>query len=116
MWIQLGYPKRATELKIVQRHSSEYELSPALLEHVLELVHHTREDPIVESPASIRSSIGLARLAAERARRLGQPVDNVLLAEAARMVMTEAIKLKPGRDVEKYLDSLLEKVLGTKGR
>jgi MoxR-like ATPase len=116
VWIKLDYPKRATELKIVQKHSSEYELAPALLEQVLELVHHTREDPIVESPASIRSSIGMARLAAERARRLQKPVDNTVLAEAARMVLTEAIKMKPGRDVEKYLDSLLEKVLGTKGR
>lgn len=116
VWIKLGYPKRATELKIVQKHSSEYELPPALLEQVLELVHHTREDPIVESPASIRSSIGMARLAAERARRQDKAVDNTTLAEAARMVLTEAIKMKPGRDVEKYLDSLLEKVLGTKGR
>lgn len=116
VWIKLGYPKRATELKIVQKHSSEYELPPALLEQVLELVHHTREDPIVESPASIRSSIGMARLAAERARRQEKAVDNTTLAEAARMVLTEAIKMKPGRDVEKYLDSLLEKVLGTKGR
>ena len=116
VWIKLGYPKRATELKIVQKHSAEYELPPALLEQVLELVHHTREDPIVESPASIRSSIGMARLAAERARRLETSVDNATLAEAARMVLAEAIKLKPGRDVEKYLDSLLEKSLGTKGR
>jgi MoxR-like ATPase len=116
VWVKLGYPKRATELKIVQKHSAEYELAPALLEQVLELVHQTREDPIIESPASIRSSIGMARLAAERARRLQQPVDNTILAEAARMVLGEAIKLKPGRDVEKYLDSLLEKSLGTKGR
>ncbi len=116
VWVKLDYPKRATEMKIVETHSSEYQLSPAHIELVLELVHQTREDPIVETPASIRSSIGMARLAAERARRLNRPIDNTILAQAGRMVLGEAIRMKPGRDIEKYLDSLLQKSLGTAGR
>lgn len=115
VWIKLGYPKRSTELEIVKMHASEYQLSPAQLELVLELVQQTREDPIVESPASIRSSIGLARLAAERARRLGRGIDNTILAYAARLVLREALGMKPGRDVDKYLDSLLTKSLGCTG-
>ena len=71
VWIQLGYPSKATELKIVRSHCGEYELPPARMEAVLELIHATREDPSIEQPASIRSSIGIARLAAERARRQG---------------------------------------------
>jgi MoxR-like ATPase len=115
VWVQLGYPKRATEQKIVASHAGEYELSPAHLEIVLELVASTREDPAIEQPASIRSSIGIARLAGERARRVGSAVDNTILAQAARLVLTEAIKMKPGRTVESYLENLLIRVLGTSG-
>lgn len=115
VWIRLEYPKRATELKIVERHCSEYALTPAQLELILELVEQTRNDPAIESPASIRSSIGIARFAAERARRLGTAVDHKLLAHAARLVLSEAIRLKPGRNLEHYLDSLLTKTLGATG-
>lgn len=115
VWVQLGYPKRATEQKIVSGHAAEYDLTPAQLELVLELVASTREDPAIEQPASIRSSIGMARLAGERARRTGAPIDNTILAQAARLVLTEAIKMKPGRTVESYLDNLLVRVLGTSG-
>ena len=114
VWVQLGYPSRAIEQRIVESKTREYELQPGQLELVLELVHHTRDDPAVEAPASIRSTIGVARLAAQRARREKVPVDNRILAESARMVLTEAVGLKPGRDIEKYLDSLLAKVLGVK--
>jgi MoxR-like ATPase len=112
VWVQLGYPSRAIETRIVESKTREYELPPGQLELVLELIHHTRDDPAVEAPASIRSSIGIARLAGERARRLKSKVDHRLLADAARAVLTEAVRLKPGRDLEKYLDSLLHKVLG----
>lgn len=113
VWVQLGYPKRATEQKIVARQCGEYDLSASHLELVLELVGSTREDPAVDQPASIRSSIGIARLAAQRARRLGVPLDNAVLAAASRLVLTEAIKMKPGRQVDSYLDNLLLRVLGT---
>jgi MoxR-like ATPase len=115
VWVRLGYPKRSTELQIVQKHCGEYEVPPTMLELILEMVHHTREDPAVEAAASIRSSIAVARLAAERARRKGSALNNQMVAEAARLVLTEALTMKPGRNREKYLDSLLTKVLGTKG-
>jgi MoxR-like ATPase len=115
VWIQLGYPRRAVENKIVRSHCGEYELSAARIESVLELVHSTREEPAVEQPASIRSSIGIARLAAERAKRLGVAVDNTIVAQAAQLVLTEAIKMKPGRSVQSYLENLLTRVLGTTG-
>jgi MoxR-like ATPase len=115
VWVQLGYPKRAVEQKIVRSHCAEYDLPPARIEAILELVHSTREEPAVEQPASIRSSIGIARLASERARRLGVPVDNTILAQSAQLVLTEAIKMKPGRTVQSYLENLLTRVLGTTG-
>jgi MoxR-like ATPase len=115
VWVQLGYPKRAVEQKIVRTHSGEYELTAARIESILELVHSTREEPAVEQPASIRSSIGIARLSAERAKRLGVAVDNTIVAQAAQLVLSEAIKMKPGRSVQSYLENLLTRVLGTTG-
>lgn len=115
VWVQLGYPKKATELKIVRSHCAEYEVPPTRVESILELIHSTREDPAVEQAASIRSSIGIARLAGERARRLNVPVDNTLIAQSARMILSEALQMKPGRAVDSYLDNLLTRVLGTTG-
>ncbi len=114
VWYQLGYPNRSTEQKIVQTHCSEYELSDAQIELILEMIDHTRNDPAVETPASIRSSIGIARLAAERARRLNNALDNSMLSQAAGLVLMEAVKMKPGRNVEKYINSLVSKTLGVK--
>ena len=56
-----------------------------------------------------------ARLAAERAKRLGVAVDNAIVAQAAQLVLTEALKMKPGRSVGSYLENLLTRVLGTTG-
>jgi MoxR-like ATPase len=115
VWVELGYPTKATELKIVTARCGEYEIGAAQLELVLDLVAATRLDPAVERAASIRSSIGIARLAAERAKRLGQTVDNAVLAQASRLVLTRAITMKPGRTLSKYLDSLLARTLGNTG-
>jgi MoxR-like ATPase len=115
VWIQLGYPKRAVEQKIVEQHCAEYALQPKQIELVLELVHKTREDAAVAQPASIRSSIGMARLAAERAKRLGKPLDNAVLAQAGKLVLKEALLMKPGKEVGPYLDALFNEILGTAG-
>ena len=66
--------------------------------------------------ASIRSSIGIARLAGQRSMRLGTDVDNGILADAARLILQEAIQMKPGRDIESFLDSVLSRNLGVKGK
>jgi len=115
VWIQLGYPKKAVEQKIVEQHCGEYMLQPKQIELVLEIVHKTRDDVAVAQPASIRSSIAMARLAAERAKRVGRPVDNQLLGQAGKLVLREALQMKPGRDVEPYLDALFMEILGTAG-
>ena len=112
VWYNLGYPSKAIEQKIVQAQSSEYELKPAQIELILQLIEFTREDPAVETAASIRSSIGIARLSAQRAKRLNCELSNQVIAEAARLILTEALKMKPGRNLDHYLDSLLKKVLG----
>ena len=115
VWVELGYPRKATELKIVRAKCGEYDLPAAQLELVLKLVAATREDPIVERPASIRTTIGIARLAAERAKRQGTPIDSRVLAQAASLILPQSLRMKPGRKLGKYLESLLTRVLGTTG-
>lgn len=115
VWIQLGYPKRGVEQKIVEQHCTEYSLAPKQIELVLEIIHKTRDDAAVAQPASIRSSIGMVRLAAERAKRMGKPVDNALLAQAGKLVLKEALQMKPGKEVGPYLDALFNELLGTSG-
>jgi MoxR-like ATPase len=115
VWIQLGYPKKSVEQKIVEQHCSEYKLSAKHVELILQIVHKTRDDAAVAQPASIRSSIGVARLAAERAKRGGKPVDNATIAQAGRLILAEAIQMKPGKDVGPYLDALFTEILGTSG-
>jgi hypothetical protein len=55
----------------------------------------------------------MVRLAAERAKRMGRPVDNQLLAQAGKLVLREALQMKPGREVESFLDGLFTEILGT---
>lgn len=112
VWIELGYPSKAIEHQIVSTHCSEYSVSPAHIEMILELVAQTREDPSVETPASIRSSIGMARFAAERSKRLGVELDNRVLAQAAQLTMSEAIRMKPGRNRDEFLVRIVKRVLG----
>ena len=116
VWIQLDYPDKHIEQKILVHNCAEYDLKPAQVELILNIVHETRENPTVEVPASIRSSIGVARMAAERARRLEKDLDNTTLADVARLVLREAITMKPGRDIDSFLDSALTRNFGTKGK
>jgi len=112
VWIELGYPKKAIEHQIVASHCSEYSVSPNHIELILELVSQTRSDPSVEVAASIRSSIGMARLAAQRAKRLGVELDNRGLAKAVKLTLAEAIRMKPGRNVDEFLTRIVKRVLG----
>ena len=71
-----------------------------------------RNDPDVESPPSLRTSIGLARFIGERASRMKKDVDNALIASCARLILREGIEMKPGRDVDAFLKKLLTRVVG----
>lgn len=116
VWIHLDYPKRSIEQRIVKINVSEYSLPSSIIENCLELIAHTRNDPAIETPASIRSTIGLARLTAERAKRLGTSPDAHILADSAHLILKESIKLKPGRNVDSYISNLCKQVLGTEGK
>lgn len=112
VWIHLDYPPRSLEQKIMMANCPEYQLSALTQEKIIELMLKCREDPMVERPPSLRTSIGLARFVSERAKRLNVTVDNKLLAESANLILPDAMELKPGRDIYAFMKKLLTTVVG----
>lgn len=112
VWIHLDYPSRALEQKILETNCPEYTLPAMVQEKVLELMVQCREHPDVQSPPSLRTSIGLARLVGQRSRRTGATPDNTLIAECARLVLRDSIEMHPGRDLDGFVKKLLADVLG----
>ncbi len=112
VWIHLDYPSKALELKIMNTNCPEYKLDPTTQEKILEFMNQCRNDPEVEAPPSLRTSIGLARFIGERAKRLNKPVDNTLIANCAKFVLRDSIELKPGSEIDTFLKKLLTRVVG----
>jgi len=112
VWVHMDYPPRSLEQKIMVSNCPEYQLSALTQEKIIELMLKCRDDPVVERPPSLRTSIGLARFVSERAKRLKIKVDNKLLAESANLILPEAIELKPGRDIKGFMKKLLTEVIG----
>ncbi len=112
VWIHMGYPPRSLEQKIMVANCPEYKLSALTQEKILEIMIQCREDPAIEKPPSLRTSIGLARFVSERASRLNQTVDNKLIAESAKLILPDSVELRPGANVNSFLKKVLTKVVG----
>ena len=112
VWIHMGYPPRSLEQKIMVANCPEYKLSALTQEKILEIMIQCRDDPAIEKPPSLRTSIGLARFVSERASRLNQTVDNKLIAESAKLILPDSLELRPGADVNSFLKKVLTKVVG----
>jgi nitric oxide reductase NorQ protein len=103
VWIHLGYPPKSLEQKIMVSNCPEYNLSALTQEKIIELMVQCRNDPVVERPPSLRTSIGLARFVSQRAQRLNTKVDNKLIAESARLILQDSLELRPGRNIDQFI-------------
>lgn len=112
VWIHLNYPPRSLEQKIMVVNCPEYQLSALTQEKIIELMIKIREDPMVENPPSLRTSIGIARFVSQRAKRLNISVDNKLIAECAKLILPDSIELRPGRDINNFIKKMLTSVIG----
>ncbi|TXT62964.1 MAG: MoxR-like ATPase [Promethearchaeota archaeon] len=112
VWIHLGYPPKSLEQKIMVSNCPEYNLSALTQEKIIELMVQCRNDPVVERPPSLRTSIGLARFVSQRAQRLNTKVDNKLIAESARLILQDSLELRPGRNIDQFIKKILTKVVG----
>ncbi|MEM2142899.1 MAG: MoxR family ATPase [Candidatus Thorarchaeota archaeon] len=116
VWIRLNYPRKETEIEIIRANCSEYQLSDEALNEIYALVSATRSNNDIETPASIRAGVSIARLSAQMARRRGDNyVDREIIAEAASRVLSGALRFRPGIDPSRGVENIIRQVL-TLGR
>ena len=110
-WIRLGYPSRATELEIIKVNNPELGLSDNALGKIYEIVLATRENPNIESPASPRASIFLARLVNKYLDRFDN--EEVAIKFFAPAVLSKEMRSKiEGKSINSIVDEIMDKVLG----
>lgn len=112
VWIKIDYPPADIEKKIIIANTPEYQIPPHFLDVIIDLVRRLREDPDVETPPSLRTSIALARFVAQRAKRLGKQITYEDIAYAARCILVEAIEPRAGISAENIVRGAILDVLG----
>jgi MoxR-like ATPase len=110
VWIALDYPDKNTELEIIRTHCPESTLGEQGLDRIHRLLARTRKHEDIEVPASVRAGIAVARLATAIAHRNGAAVSDTELKEAAQLVTSGSIKVRPGVNEKRLVDSLIREV------
>ena len=110
VWVNLSYPDKNTELEIIRTHCPEANLGEEILDRIHRLLARTRNHEDIEVPASVRGGIALARLAFSIALRNGVAVSVAELKEAAKLVAPGSIKVRPGVNEKRLVDSILREV------
>ncbi|MHA1782123.1 MAG: AAA family ATPase, partial [Promethearchaeota archaeon] len=103
VWIKLTYPDKATELDIIRINLPEhFSIEESELELIYSIIDETRKNKIdIETPASIRAGIAIAKLLARRKllEKQGIIKENIsiyeYLSDITRHVLLGSIKPKP---------------------
>jgi len=118
VWISLGYPDREVELEIVRANCPEYSLPDDVLDLIYRVVERTRRHELVVKPASVRSSIAMARLVGQALRE--GAYDEERFARIAFSVLSGAVRTKPGVRRDLLIKGIISEVLrgeaGPEGR
>ncbi len=112
VWIHLSYPPRSIEKKIIETNCPEYTIPPIAYEKILELLERFRGDNAIESPPSLRTSIGIARMSAERAKRKKVKIDNAVISEVAQIILPDSCQFKPGKTPDTVVKRIVREILG----
>jgi len=112
VWIELGYPDKKTEMKIIEHNNPYYKVDENTLEQIYLIINRTRTHHQVQTPASLRSGIALARLTGV-AQKKSKKDPSKILREIANNVLFGAIQTKPGVKVNDVVKSILSQVVGT---
>jgi MoxR-like ATPase len=112
VWIQLDYPKRNTEIKIIKANNPFFQLKQSDLDKIYSLIHATRESPQIEIPASLRAAIGIARLVGIEYQK--KNVNNIeqSIANIAFHVLSGSIKPKPGLKADQIVKDIIKAQIG----
>jgi len=111
-WIRLTYPTKETELLILKENTPAFSLSVSVLDKIYEIVKATRENPVLEIPASPRSGIYLTRLVNKYLDRF--ETEDAAIRFFAPAVLAKEMKVRgeEGKTVSKVVDEIIKKVLG----
>ncbi len=109
VWISLDYPTRAVELEIIHANIPQCKLSKDYMDLTYELIDATRKSREIERPASIRSGIAIAKIAALQETRKGNAFSIADFKKIAKMVLVGGIKARPGFEP----DAIIGKIVNT---
>jgi len=113
VWIELDYPKKQTEIKIIKHNNPYFKIEEGLLEKIYLLVNRTRTHRQIQIPASLRSGITMARLTGINISKNQKINSSKILREVAHHVLAGAIQPKPGIKAKDIVKSIITQVIGT---
>ncbi len=112
VWIELDYPDKKTEMKIIEHNNPYYKVDESTLEQIYLIINRTRTHHQVQTPASLRSGIALARLTGV-AQKKSKKDPTKILREVANNVLYGAIQTKPGVKVNDVVKNIISQVVGS---
>ena len=113
VWIELDYPDKKTEMKIIEHNNPYYKVEESILEKIYLIINRTRTHHQVQTPASLRSGIALARLTGVAQKRNKKADSNKILRDLASNVLFGAIQAKPGVKAKDIITNIISQVLGS---
>jgi len=113
VWIELDYPDKKTEMKIIEHNNPYYKVEESILEKIYLIINRTRTHHQVQTPASLRSGIALARLTGVAQIRNKKADSNKILRDLANNVLFGAIQAKPGVKAKDIITNIISQVLGS---
>ncbi|NHJ25752.1 MAG: MoxR family ATPase [Candidatus Lokiarchaeota archaeon] len=112
VWIELDYPDKKTEMKIIEHNNPYYKIDESILEKIYLIINRTRTHHQIQTPASLRSGIALARLSGVAQSKDGGQDPSKILKDLSRNVLYGAIQTKPGVKVNDVINNIISQVLG----
>ena len=109
VWISLSYPKKEVEFEIIKANCPEYSIPNDLLERIYKVVELTRHNEYILKPASIRSSIAMARLIAQALEE--GSYDDERFVKIAFSVLLGTLRTKPGVRKDLLIKSIISEAL-----
>jgi len=113
VWIELDYPDKKTEMKIIEHNNPYYKVEEGILEKIYLIINRTRTHHQIQTPASLRSGIALARLTGVAQKRNNSEEPNKILRNLASNVLFGAIQAKPGVKAKDVINNIIGQVLGS---
>ena len=113
VWIELDYPDKKTEMKIIEHNNPYYKVEESILEKIYLIINRTRTHHQIQTPASLRSGIALARLTGVAQKRNASEEPNKILRNLASNVLYGAIQTKPGVKTKDVINNIIAQVLGS---